>query len=256
MQNAIFRVAHDGAKLFQRANEKSNVLVTLSSKQAVARLDSKLDRDWLFVFADTPGEGLYVGFIPRKKLRPIEVETRREESYEPSNRPIAAADTAHIGQRLSPHFLLEEFIYSDRAIKDKIDNTPSEVEVERLKMVAEEMERVRTLLGNKPITVTSGFRSEKVNKLVGGVENSDHRLGYAVDFVCPGFGSPFEICQAIVGSKIMASVDQIIQEKNRWVHISFAPARRQEVLTLFEGAVGGDYKKGLHLGTAYNEVLA
>ena len=256
MQNAIFRVAHDGAKLFQRANEKSNVLVTLSSKQAVARLDSKSDPDWLFVFADTPGEGLYVGFIPRKKLRPIEVEARHEESYEPSNKPAAAADAAHIGQRLSPHFLLGEFLFSDTAIANNVDNIPSKEEIERLKMVAGQMEMVRSLLGDKPIKVTSGFRSERLNTLVNGVKDSAHRLGYAVDFVCPDFGSPLEICQAIVGSKIMASIDQIIQEKNRWVHISFAPARRQDVLTLFEGDVGGGYKRGLHRGTEYIDVMA
>ncbi len=52
--------------------------------------------------------------------------------------------------------------------------------------------------------------------------------GFAADFVCPSFGSPLEIVKAIAVSNI--NFDQCIQE-GTWVHISFDPAMRREVLT-------------------------
>ena len=47
----------------------------------------------------------------------------------------------------------------------------------------------------------------------------------------------------------MASVDQLIFEKSSWVHVSFAPAHRKEVLTAFEAPETGtktQYRSGLH----------
>lgn len=255
MQNAIFRVAEAGAALHQMADAASPVLVMLTGRQAVARLDDKPDQDWFFVFADTPGEGLYVGFVARKHLRPIEVAVPREPSEGHVDGRGGRSDLDP-GQRLSRHFLLEEFLRSETALAKNIKNIASGEEIERLKMVAGHMEEIRALLGHKPIRVTSGFRSEKLNRLVNGVSNSAHRLGYAVDFVCPTFGSPFEICKAIVNSGVMAHIDQIIQEKNRWVHISFAPEKRGQVLTLFEGGGGRNYKPGLHLGVPRDEFMS
>lgn len=46
------------------------------------------------------------------------------------------------------------------------------------------MEVVRKM-GHGPITITSGYRSPAVNRLVGGVPDSDHALGHACDFYFP-----------------------------------------------------------------------
>lgn len=118
-------------------------------------------------------------------------------------------------------------------------NDPDAEELERIRFSAERMEKVRTLLGGKPITINSCFRSFAVNQAVGGVENSAHRKGYAVDFTCAQFGTPYQIVEFLKEqSEFMTEVDQLIFECSRWVHISFEPRPpRKEVLT-------GYYKPG------------
>jgi uncharacterized membrane protein len=105
------------------------------------------------------------------------------------------------------------------------------------------MEKVRSILGDKPIKITSGYRSPAVNKRVGGVANSDHMSAWVCDFQCPQFGTPYEICKAIVASDL--AFDQLICEKRVWVHVSFAPRMRGQVLTLLPGQ--NKYLTGLHL---------
>lgn len=117
-------------------------------------------------------------------------------------------------------------------------NIPNNTQLARLTATAQAMEAVRKLLGH-PIRVNSGFRSPSVNRAVGGSPTSAHAIGYAVDFVCPKFGDPMAICKAIVASGI--KFDQLIMEKNRWVHISFDPRMRGQVLSWW----GGSYKPGL-----------
>lgn len=128
--------------------------------------------------------------------------------------------------KLSEHFTLEEM--SITQVRD-VDNEPRGASLlDALKDTAMRMEAVRALLGAKPVLVTSGYRSPFVNKIVGGSPSSAHMSGRAVDFICPGFGSPREICEAIVASSIL--FDQLIWEET-WVHLSFAPRMRREVLT-------------------------
>lgn len=127
---------------------------------------------------------------------------------------------------LSEHFTLDEMTFSPEAIRKGLDNTPNATQLEALKTTAQGMEKVRALLG-KPIRVTSGFRSPAVNVAVGGNLKSHHCQGYAVDFICSGFGTPLEICKAIMKSDI--KYDQLIYE-GTWVHLSFAPSMRRENL--------------------------
>jgi hypothetical protein len=54
---------------------------------------------------------------------------------------------------------------------------------DRIILAAEKMQEIRKLLGDKPITVTSWYRPPLVNKAVRGASNSQHLLGWAVDFV-------------------------------------------------------------------------
>ena len=129
--------------------------------------------------------------------------------------------------RLSRHFTLEELTFSQTAIRQGIDNKPSLEAVAHLTRLAYCLEQVRALLGG-PVRITSGYRSPGLNAVVGGAKNSAHLSGYAADFVCPSFGTPLEIVKAIAASGI--KFDQCIQE-GMWVHISFDPAMRREVLT-------------------------
>lgn len=127
---------------------------------------------------------------------------------------------------LTPHFTLEELTESQYAMRRGLDNTPNNTVIENLKMTAHYMEKVRALL-DKPIMITSGYRSPAVNVGIGGSLRSAHCLGYAVDFRCHAYGTPLEICRAIMKSDI--KYDQLIYE-GTWVHLSFAPSMRRENL--------------------------
>lgn len=129
---------------------------------------------------------------------------------------------------LSPHFSLEEMTQSQTASRLGLDNTPSPEVVEQLKITAQCLEGVRTLLG-KPMLVSSGYRSPEVNTAVGSVApKSAHIYGYAADFIAPGFGSPADVCRAIAASSLI--FDQLLAE-GTWVHISFDPRMRRQVMT-------------------------
>ncbi len=52
---------------------------------------------------------------------------------------------------------------------------------------------------NLSVRISSGFRSEELNTKVGGVENSDHRLGFAAD-VIPVTASTRELAKWIVNN--------------------------------------------------------
>ena len=129
--------------------------------------------------------------------------------------------------KLSEHFSLEEFTASETAARKGLDNTPDAEIIEVLKTTAARMEEVRSLL-SVPITVLSGFRSVKVNSAVGGSATSQHCKGEAVDFIAPGFGTPQEVCRAILDSTI--DFDQLILEGS-WTHISFSDDPRSSILT-------------------------
>ena len=136
--------------------------------------------------------------------------------------------------QLTPHFSLAELTVTNQ----KIDNTPSKEIVEVLRTTAFYMEKVREILGNVAITINSGYRSPDVNRAVGGTSNSSHTYGYAVDFTAYGH-TPLTISNIL--SKSNLKFDQLIYEKT-WVHISFDPRMRGNILTL-KGK--GKYVKGI-----------
>ena len=140
---------------------------------------------------------------------------------------------------LSRHFTLEEACFSSTAVRRGIDNVPDEECMNNMVVAAQGMERVRELLGY-PVHVDSWFRSKALNKAVGGSKNSAHMLGYAVDFVCPDFGTPRQIFEALRRSEF--DFDQIIMEGS-WVHVSFDPKKRQEALEAHFGPGGATYTR-------------
>jgi len=144
--------------------------------------------------------------------------------------------------KLTDHFTLEELVFSSTALRLGIDNTPSPEIVNHLLIAATGMEHVRELLGNIPIHVDSGYRCLELNSAVNGAPHSAHMQGYAVDFICPKFGDPKLIVQAIASSDIQ--FDRCIYE-GHWVHISFDPKLRREVETATFTKDGPVYTKGV-----------
>ena len=136
--------------------------------------------------------------------------------------------------KLSEHFDLAEFTASQTADRRRLDNTPPQHVIANLLVLAAGLEQVRSLLGNHPLTITSGYRSPAVNAAVGSKPSSQHLLGQAADFICPRYGSPADIMAAIVGSNI--KYDQAISEfasnGGGWVHISFSGRGRKQALVI------------------------
>lgn len=129
--------------------------------------------------------------------------------------------------KLSPNFTLEELIHSETAVRRGIKNEVNPVIQNNLTIVAANMESVRELLDCNPIIISSGYRNMEVNRIIGGSTKSAHMLGWAVDFICPRFGTPKQIVAKLKDSNI--KFDQVIEE-GTWVHISFAPERRRQIL--------------------------
>lgn len=147
--------------------------------------------------------------------------------------------------QLTDHFSLEELIASETAVRAGIDNNPPESIVANLRVLAAGLELVRAALGGRPIHLNSGFRCAALNAAVGGARNSMHMRGLAADILCPQFGSPLEVCRAIVAAKV--PTDQVIHEFGKWCHVSFAAAGakpRGELLTIASALRG--YETGLN----------
>ena len=142
--------------------------------------------------------------------------------------------------QLTKNFTLAELVHSETAIAQKIDNTPPGYTMPKLLTLATGLEQVRTLLGDKPMRISSGYRSMGLNAVLGGKSTSQHTTGNAADFTCKEFGTPHEIVSAIVASDI--EYDQVISENFKtaqWVHISFSARNRRQALVIDENGTRG-----------------
>lgn len=118
---------------------------------------------------------------------------------------------------LTPHFTLAELTFSETAERNGWDNSPNEKELANLKRLADFLEQVKVVMGGKPVMISSGLRTKKVNDAVGSKDTSQHLLGCAADFKIPGV-TPDQVVRKIIASGI--GFDQIIREYDRWTHIS------------------------------------
>lgn len=146
--------------------------------------------------------------------------------------------------QLTEHFTLDELVRSDTAVRKGINNTPPSGVVESLRRVAQILERARSIFGGNPILVSSGYRCLALNVEVGSTRTSAHLVGLAVDFTCPKFGSPLDICRRIEASDI--PYDQLIYEGS-WVHLGLSAVGikpRREVLTAHFGGGATRYTPG------------
>ena len=131
------------------------------------------------------------------------------------------------------NFKISELIHSDTAIKHNINNMPDINSLDNmLELICYCLQPLREKI-KKPIIITSGYRNSEVNKLVGGVANSQHTKGQAVDFVINGM-TVEQIINFIKVNNI--EFDQLIGEYNKnskWVHISYVKNNnRKQVFNL------------------------
>ncbi|MDR7523171.1 MAG: D-Ala-D-Ala carboxypeptidase family metallohydrolase [Armatimonadota bacterium] len=130
--------------------------------------------------------------------------------------------------RLSKHFTLDEFTFSQTAIRQGLDNAPDESHIEHMRaLCVNVLEPLRAVIG-KPIQITSGYRSPKVNAAIGGSRRSQHIEGKAADIVCPAIGT-LALFKALVRAGL--PYDQLIFE-GTWVHVSYDESRSREEILL------------------------
>ena len=150
--------------------------------------------------------------------------------------------------QLSKHFKLHEFEKSATAIRLGIKNKAGSGEIKNLTDVCYEiLEPVRAKFDEKPIIITSGFRSEELCEAIKSSKTSQHTKGQAVDFEIAGI-SNLEVALWIQNN---CNFDQLILEfwkdeeddpNSGWVHCSFVEgSNRKQVLTFN----GKEYKNGL-----------
>lgn len=126
------------------------------------------------------------------------------------------------------YFTISELCHSDTAKARGIDNTPSVEVIEKLRELVDNiLDPLRERYG-KPIRVSSGYRSEKLNRSVNGATSSQHRLGEAADITVGSKKGNRELYEIIRNE---LSFDQLIDEKDfSWVHVSFKKGRNRKQL--------------------------
>lgn len=128
---------------------------------------------------------------------------------------------------LTKNFTLNEFEISQSASRAGIDNAIPPEFIDNIKKTALNLQILRSYI-NLPVVITSGYRCKELNLIVGGAENSHHMTGHAVDIIVPGMA----IDDIIELARDCLLFDQLINEYGQWVHLSFHPNMRGEVIRL------------------------
>lgn len=144
---------------------------------------------------------------------------------------------------MTEHFTLDELIRSDYAARNGLDNTPNADVLANLLILAQGLESICALL-NRPLLISSGYRSPKVNAGIGGSDRSYHMKGLAADFTAPGM-TPAQVCHELEAFKDSIRYDKIILEFGRWTHVQFSEVDELPRIASYtirsakEGYIGG-----------------
>lgn len=136
--------------------------------------------------------------------------------------------------KITEHFDIEEFKQPARKGQPEIPY-PTEWVTERLLPLCTQLELIREKLGNRPIKVISGFRSEEYNRAIGGAKLSQHVQGRAADIIVSGLEAD------VVYSEILKmSKDKIINigglgRYNTFTHVDIRPTTKLAAVTTWNG---------------------
>lgn len=141
--------------------------------------------------------------------------------------------------RISKHISYREATFT----QTRLDNVPNDVQLEAMKTIANRVfEPLRQAMGDVPIFISSFFRSDAVNKKIGGSKNSQHTFGEAMDLDADIFGGMTnkDIFNYI---KDNLEFDQLIAEDVKedgtigWVHVSYTKRypNRKQILIMKKG---------------------
>lgn len=137
------------------------------------------------------------------------------------------------------YFTLKELTKSATAERLGINNQPSSAVIANLQAtVSNVLDPLRDAIG-KPVWVTSGYRSEKLNKAVNGAKNSDHISGRAVDFKIAGMTAQ-QIADRLIGLDL--PFDKLIvyhPARGGHVHVSYRSGQSNRKIRLYAPESGG-----------------
>ena len=126
--------------------------------------------------------------------------------------------------KISKHISYAESVYSNTAKRKQINNKPDTKQIDAMKTIALNIfEPLRNFVGG-PIKISSMFRSEKLNKAIGGSSTSQHVKGQAMDLDDTyGYKTNAEMYNWI---KNNLNFDQLIWEFGTdsnpdWIHVSY-----------------------------------
>lgn len=128
---------------------------------------------------------------------------------------------------ISKHVSKKEATFSATATRKGIDNIPGEYELQNMELIAEKVFEPLRKAVNGPIKINSFFRSEELNKAIGGSSRSQHCQGRAMDLDDTyGYMSNADMYKYI---KNNLDYDQMIWEFGTdsnpdWVHVSYVDA--------------------------------
>ena len=124
------------------------------------------------------------------------------------------------------YFTFRELMHSNIALQNDFVNEPPRPEVSKIcfnlvVLVDNLLDPIRERFA-VPMIITSGYRCKRLNELVGGVANSQHMKGEAVDFCFAGFGKK-EMVAAFFEIAEDFDFDQLIYYKKKGIiHISYS----------------------------------
>ena len=128
--------------------------------------------------------------------------------------------------KLSDHFTIGELT---KTSAKGIDNTPSHAAVLNLKNLCENwLEPLREKSGG-PVLINSGFRSEAVNRAIGGVKGSNHLTGCAVDIRVTGLEQAIRYACILldISEESKRDYDELLIERSpkggHWLHFAVRP---------------------------------
>jgi zinc D-Ala-D-Ala carboxypeptidase len=149
--------------------------------------------------------------------------------------------------QLSKHFTLSEMEKSQTAVRKGISNKAGSGEIKNLTDLCYEVLEPVRIKFDKPVIITSGYRSPELCEAIGSKATSQHAKGQAVDFEIAGISN----LQVALWIQNNCDFDQLILEfwkeedkdpNSGWVHCSYVDgSNRKQVLT-FDGKT---YTNGL-----------
>jgi len=145
---------------------------------------------------------------------------------------------------LSENFVLDEFLVSQTASRQGIDNIPSPEVVENLRnLVVNILQPLRNKLG--PMCISSGFRCPQLNSAIGGAVNSQHIYGMAADINVPGMGND-DLADNMDFDQVILEFHTLGQPASGWVHVSYnIKGNKKDVLTAVKQNGKTVYLKGI-----------